>query len=38
MPTGWAREAAGEKRDEALRRSLLDYLDGMHSNQPVHTW
>ena len=33
-----AREAAGEDRDEAVRRSLLDYLDGMHSNEPVHTW
>ena len=33
-----AREAAGDDRDEALRRSLLTYLDGMHANEPVHTW
>ena len=32
------REEAGDSRPEALRRSLLDYLDGMHANEPVHTW
>ena len=33
-----AREKAGASRDEALRGMLLDYLDRMHSNVPVHTW
>jgi hypothetical protein len=32
------REAAGEKRDEALRHTLLSYRERMHSNDPVHTW
>ncbi|MGO4256204.1 glutamate--cysteine ligase [Marmoricola sp. RAF53] len=31
-------EAAGESRAEALRRTLLDYRERMHSNDPVHTW
>ncbi len=33
-----ARESAGESRDEAVRRSLLAYREGMHSNEPVHSW
>jgi gamma-glutamyl:cysteine ligase YbdK (ATP-grasp superfamily) len=31
-------EAAGADRREALRRMLELYCQGMHSNQPVHTW
>jgi len=33
-----AREAAGDDRAEALRLTLLDYRERMHSNEPVHTW
>lgn len=33
-----AREAAGEDRGEALRTTLLEYRERMHSNEPVHTW
>ena len=25
-------------RYDALRATLLEYLDGMHSNEPVHGW
>ncbi|GAA1428716.1 glutamate-cysteine ligase family protein [Microlunatus lacustris] len=32
------RERAGESREAALRGMLSHYLDGMHSNEPVHTW
>jgi hypothetical protein len=32
------RERAGESRESALRGMLSRYLDGMHSNEPVHTW
>jgi hypothetical protein len=32
------REAAGDDRAEALRLTLLEYRDRMHSNEPVHTW
>ncbi len=32
------REQAGESRAEALRGMLGRYLDGMHSNEPIHTW
>ncbi|SDS34498.1 Gamma-glutamyl:cysteine ligase YbdK, ATP-grasp superfamily [Friedmanniella luteola] len=32
------RERAGESREAALRGMLSRYLDGMHSNEPVHTW
>jgi hypothetical protein len=32
------RTAGGVGRDEALRLTLLDYRDRMHSNEPVHTW
>jgi len=33
-----AREALGADRREALRLTLLDYRERMHSNEPVHTW
>ncbi len=33
-----ARERAGDQRAEALRGTLLDYRELMHTNQPVHTW
>jgi gamma-glutamyl:cysteine ligase YbdK (ATP-grasp superfamily) len=33
-----AREEAGDSRAEATRRTLVDYRDRMHSNDPVHTW
>jgi len=32
------REKAGDSRAEALRGMLQSYVDGMHSNEPVHTW
>ena len=32
------REKAGDSRAEALRGMLGRYIDGMHSNEPVHTW
>jgi gamma-glutamyl:cysteine ligase YbdK (ATP-grasp superfamily) len=33
-----AREAAGDDRPSALRATLLEYRDRMHTNEPVHTW
>ncbi|MCZ4498482.1 MAG: glutamate--cysteine ligase, partial [Marmoricola sp.] len=33
-----AREALGADRSEALRLTLLDYRERMHSNEPVHLW
>lgn len=30
--------AKGNDRFESMRRTTLDYADGMHSNTPVHTW
>ena len=33
-----ALEAAGTDRAEALRLTLQDYRELMHSNEPVHTW
>ncbi|GAW51119.1 MULTISPECIES: hypothetical protein [unclassified Nocardioides] len=30
--------AGNTDRYDALRATLLDYKDGMHSNEPVHTW
>ena len=33
-----AWEAAGTERDEALRVTLQEYRERMHSNEPVHTW
>ena len=32
------RERAGASRDDALRGMLSEYLERMHSNEPVHTW
>jgi gamma-glutamyl:cysteine ligase YbdK (ATP-grasp superfamily) len=40
----WFREqvrghqASGAERSEALRLTLLEYRERMHSNEPVHTW
>ncbi|MBI1377307.1 MAG: glutamate--cysteine ligase [Frankiales bacterium] len=31
-------EAAGMDRREALRRMTQEYVDRMHTNEPVHTW
>jgi hypothetical protein len=33
-----ARESAGSDRGEALRSTLLEYRERMHTNEPVHTW
>jgi len=33
-----ARETEGNDRAEALRLTLLEYRERMHSNEPVHTW
>jgi hypothetical protein len=33
-----AREDAGVDRADALRLTLLDYIERMHANDPVHTW
>ncbi|MDP3890151.1 glutamate--cysteine ligase [Nocardioides sp.] len=33
-----AVEAAGTGRSDALRRALLDYVERMHANEPVHSW
>ena len=39
---GWfvdrVRERGGVDRYDALRATLLDYTERMHSNEPVHTW
>jgi gamma-glutamyl:cysteine ligase YbdK (ATP-grasp superfamily) len=32
------RTSAGSDRGEALRMTLLDYRERMHTNEPVHTW
>ncbi|RYC10873.1 glutamate-cysteine ligase family protein [Nocardioides zhouii] len=32
------RERGGEDRYDALRATLLDYTERMHTNEPVHTW
>ncbi len=32
------RERGGPDRYDALRATLLDYRDRMHTNEPVHTW
>jgi gamma-glutamyl:cysteine ligase YbdK (ATP-grasp superfamily) len=32
------RERSREDRYDALRATLLDYRDRMHTNEPVHTW
>lgn len=33
-----AHEVGGADRGEALRRTLQEYRERMHSNEPVHTW
>ncbi len=33
-----AREAAGESRSQALHGMLGEYLERMHTGEPVHTW
>jgi hypothetical protein len=33
-----AWEAKGTERGEALRLTLQEYRERMHSNEPVHTW
>jgi gamma-glutamyl:cysteine ligase YbdK (ATP-grasp superfamily) len=33
-----ARQDDGNDRSEALRLTLLEYRERMHSNEPVHTW
>lgn len=33
-----ARERAGATRSEALHGMLADYLERMHTGEPVHTW
>lgn len=33
-----AREAAGESREQALHGMLAEYIDLMHTGEPVHTW
>jgi gamma-glutamyl:cysteine ligase YbdK (ATP-grasp superfamily) len=32
------RQGGKGDRYDALRAALLDYKDGMHTNEPVHTW
>ena len=32
------RQRGGQDRFDALRATLLDYRDRMHSNEPVHLW
>ncbi|MCD4527298.1 glutamate--cysteine ligase [Nocardioides sp. cx-173] len=32
------RERAGDDRADALRATLLDYRERMHTNEPVHAW
>jgi len=32
------RTAGGVTRDEALRLTLLEYRERMHTNEPVHSW
>ena len=31
-------QRSGLDRFDALRATLLDYREGMHTNDPVHTW
>ena len=28
----------GEDRRDAVRTTLLEYMEGMHANEPAHTW
>ena len=32
------QQRGDQDRFDALRSTLLDYRDRMHSNEPVHTW
>jgi hypothetical protein len=32
------RQRRGQERLGALRATLLEYVERMHSNEPVHTW
>ncbi|WP_181310704.1 glutamate-cysteine ligase family protein [Nocardioides campestrisoli] len=32
------RERGERNREDALRSTLLEYVERMHSNEPVHTW
>ena len=32
------RQRGGEDRYDALRATLLDYTERMHTNEPVHLW
>jgi hypothetical protein len=38
----WFVRRMGQRSDmeryDALRATLLEYRDGMHTNEPVHTW
>src|SRR3954469_7494133 len=34
----WMPRRFGEDRFDALRATLLEYCERMHSNEPVHTW
>ena len=33
-----AERFLGTGREEALRLTLVDYRERMHTNEPVHTW
>jgi gamma-glutamyl:cysteine ligase YbdK (ATP-grasp superfamily) len=35
---GRMRQRAGEERFDALRATLLEYRERMHTNEPAHTW
>jgi len=35
---GRMRQRAGEERFDALRATLLEYIERMHTNEPAHTW
>ena len=35
---GRVRARSGEDRWDALRATLLEYRERMHSNEPVHAW
>jgi len=35
---GRMAQRRGEERYDALRATLLEYRERMHSNEPVHTW
>jgi hypothetical protein len=35
---GRMHRRSGEDRYDALRATLLEYRERMHTNEPVHTW